>query len=217
MIEPVLRADQFDCRIGKSASNADSYARRDVHDRFSILRVACTPPPRAYSRHLGHKGLSAKLRFSAHRARTRHNRWMGSWVVWTIVAAAFTLGELHTNSFYLAPFAVGGAVAAVLAALGVGGLVAAVAFVAAAILFLLLLRPLAVRRRSPPALRTGAAALIGQPALVMERIANRESVGTVRIGGEVWTARAYDEEQVIAAGEQVEVVEIRGATALVMP
>jgi membrane protein implicated in regulation of membrane protease activity len=150
-------------------------------------------------------------------ARTRHNRWMGSWVVWTIVAAAFTLGELHTNSFYLAPFAVGGAIAVVLAAIGAGGLVAVVSFAAAAILFLLLLRPLAVRRRAAPTLRTGAAALIGQPALVLERIANREGVGTVKIGGEVWTARAYDEEQVIAAGGQVEVVEIRGATALVMP
>jgi len=39
---------------------------------------------------------------------------MGSWVLWTIIAAGFTLGELHTNSFYLAPFAVGGAIAAVL-------------------------------------------------------------------------------------------------------
>ena len=143
---------------------------------------------------------------------------MGSWVLWTIVAAAFTLGELHTNSFYLAPFAVGGAIAAVLAAAGAGGLVAVIAFAAAAILFLLLLRPIAIRHReSVPTLRTGAAALIGQPALVVERIANREGVGTVKIGGEVWTTRAYDEEQVIAAGEQVEVVEIRGATALVMP
>ena len=52
---------------------------------------------------------------------------------------------------------------------------------------------------------------------MVERIANREGVGTVRIGGEVWTARSYDEDQVIAAGEEVEVVEIRGATALVMP
>jgi membrane protein implicated in regulation of membrane protease activity len=143
---------------------------------------------------------------------------MGSWVLWTIVAAAFTLGELHTNSFYLAPFAVGGAIAAVLAALGAGGLVATVAFVVAALLFLLLLRPIAVRhRKGPPAIRTGAAALIGQPALVLERIANDEGVGAVKIGGEVWTARAYDEEQVIPAGEHVEVVEIRGATALVMP
>jgi membrane protein implicated in regulation of membrane protease activity len=143
---------------------------------------------------------------------------MGSWVLWTIVAAAFTLGELHTNSFYLAPFAVGAAIAAVLAALGAGGLVAVIAFAAATILFLLLLRPIALRHReSAPTLRTGTAALVGQPALVLERIANREGVGTVKIGGEVWTARAYDQGQVIAAGEQVEVVEIRGATALVMP
>ena len=138
--------------------------------------------------------------------------------MWTIVAAAFTVGELHTNSFYLAPFAVGAAIAAVLAALGAGGVVALIAFAAAAILFLLLLRPIAVRhRKSAPTLRTGTAALVGQHALVLERIANRESVGTVKIGGEVWTARSYDEEQVIDAGEQVDVVEIRGATALVMP
>jgi membrane protein implicated in regulation of membrane protease activity len=143
---------------------------------------------------------------------------MGSWVLWVIVAAAFTLGEVHTNSFYLAPFAVGGAIAAVLAAAGAGGAVSVIAFAAAAILFLLLLRPIAVRhRRGIPPTRTGAAALIGQPAMVLERIANREGVGAVKIGGEVWTARSYDEGQVIDAGEQVEVVEIRGATALVMP
>jgi membrane protein implicated in regulation of membrane protease activity len=51
---------------------------------------------------------------------------------------------------------------------------------------------------------------------VLERIANDEGVGCVRIGGEVWTARSYDDDEVIDAGERVEVVEIRGATALVM-
>jgi len=143
---------------------------------------------------------------------------MGSWLLWTIVAAGFTVGELHTNSFYLAPFAAGAALAAVLAAAGSGGTIAVIAFAVAALLVLALLRPVARRhRRTLPALRTGAGALIGQPALVVERIANREGVGTVKIGGEVWTARAYDGDQVIDAGEQVEVVEIRGATALVMP
>jgi membrane protein implicated in regulation of membrane protease activity len=143
---------------------------------------------------------------------------MASWVLWTVIAAVFTVGELHTNSFYLAPFAVGAAIAAVLAGLGAGGLVATVAFAAAAILFLLLLRPVAVRhRRSAPTLRTGTAALVGQHALVLERIANREGIGSVKIGGEVWTARSFDEDEVIERGEQVEVVEIRGATALVMP
>ncbi len=139
-------------------------------------------------------------------------------MLWLIITAGFTVGELHTNSFYLAPFAVGGAIATALAVAGAGGLVATVAFAAAGVAFLVLLRPIAVRHRnSRPALRTGAAALVGQHAMVLERIANREGVGTVKIGGEVWTARSYDDEEVIDAGEQVEVVEIRGATALVMP
>ena len=51
--------------------------------------------------------------------------------------------------------------------------------------------------------------------MVLERIANDEDVGCVRIGGEVWTARSYDDEEVIEAGRKVQVVEIRGATALV--
>jgi membrane protein implicated in regulation of membrane protease activity len=125
---------------------------------------------------------------------------------------------MHTNGFYLAPFALGAVVAALISLLGAGGLVSAIGFLAVSMAIILLLRPIAMRhRRQPPALRTGAAALVGQPALVVERIANREGVGTVKIGGEVWTARSYDEDRVINAGEQVEVVEIRGATALVLP
>jgi len=37
----------------------------------------------------------------------------------------------------------------------------------------------------------------------------------VRIDGEVWTARSYDEDDIIEAGKRVQVIEIRGATALV--
>jgi membrane protein implicated in regulation of membrane protease activity len=129
-----------------------------------------------------------------------------------------TVGEMHTNGFYLAPFALGAVVAAVLSLVGAGGVVSAVGFLAVSMLIILLLRPIAMRhRRLPSPLRTGAAALIGQHALVVERIANREGLGTVKIGGEVWTARSFDEDREIDAGEQVQVIEIRGATALVLP
>ena len=67
----------------------------------------------------------------------------------------------------------------------------------------------------PPALRTGAAALIGKQAVVVERIANAEGVGLVRIDQEMWTARSLFDDQEIAAGTLVEVVDIKGATALV--
>ena len=39
--------------------------------------------------------------------------------------------------------------------------------------------------------------------------------GRVKLAGEVWTARSYDEDQVLEPGQSVDVMEIRGATALV--
>jgi membrane protein implicated in regulation of membrane protease activity len=143
---------------------------------------------------------------------------MGVWVIWLVAACVLGIGEMHQGGFYLAPFALGAALAAVLALLGVGALLSAVAFLGGSALVFTTLRPVAQRhRRVPPSIRTGAAALVGRPALVLERIANDEGVGCVKIdGGEVWTARSYDEHEEIPAGERVEVVEIRGATALVM-
>jgi membrane protein implicated in regulation of membrane protease activity len=139
-----------------------------------------------------------------------------SWLVWTIVAGALAAGELHHQAFFLAPFAIGAALAAIVSAAGVGTGGAVIAFLAVSVSVLALLRPIALRhRRLPPRLRTGTAALVGRHALVLERIANNEGVGCVKIDGEVWTARSID-DGVIEAGTQVEVVEIRGATALVI-
>jgi membrane protein implicated in regulation of membrane protease activity len=140
------------------------------------------------------------------------------WVLWLVAAGVLGVGEMHQGGFYLLPFAIGAALAAVVSLLGVGTGLAAIMFVLASVIVLASLRPVARRhRRLPPAIRTGAAALVGKRAMVLERIANDEGVGCVRIdGGEVWTARSYDEDRVIEAGERVEVVEIKGATALVM-
>src|SRR5580692_7670993 len=143
---------------------------------------------------------------------------MDVWIIWLVAAGVLGIGEMHQGGFYLAPFALGAALAAVVGLLGVGALLSLVVFLAASALVFATLRPIAQRhRRVPPAIRTGAAALVGRPALVLERIANDEGVGCVKIdGGEVWTARSYDEDEVIDVGERVEVVEIKGATALVM-
>jgi membrane protein implicated in regulation of membrane protease activity len=140
------------------------------------------------------------------------------WILWIVAACLLGIGEMHTGGLYLLPFAVGAALAGVISLLGVGSLLAVLVFVLASVLVFGALRPVARRHRHlPPAIRTGAAALVGRRAMVLERIANDEGVGCVKIdGGEVWTARSYDEDEVIDAGERVEVVEIKGATALVM-
>lgn len=141
---------------------------------------------------------------------------MNGWVLWVIVAGAFGVGEMLTTGFFLAPFALGGALAAIVDVAGLGGITAWVVFVLASLLSLIVVRPIArSHMRTPPQIRTGTAALIGKPAIVLERIANNEGIGCVRIEGEVWTARAYDDETVYESGTRVEVVQIKGATALV--
>jgi membrane protein implicated in regulation of membrane protease activity len=142
---------------------------------------------------------------------------MDAWILWLVAACILGAGELHTGGFFLAPFAIGAGAATVLSLAGVPTAAAVIVFLAASALVFMTLRPIATRhRRLPPPIRSGAAALVGRPAVVLERIANREGVGCVKIDGEVWTARSYDEDEVIDAGERVEVVEIRGATALVI-
>lgn len=126
-------------------------------------------------------------------------------------------GELHTGGLFLGPFAIGALAGMVLSLVGAGTLAALVAFVVISVAVLVALRPVARRhRRLPARLRSGAAALVGRSAVVMERISNGEGVGCVKIDGEVWTARSYDDDEVIDRGEKVEVVEIRGATAMVV-
>jgi membrane protein implicated in regulation of membrane protease activity len=141
---------------------------------------------------------------------------MDSWVIWLIAAVIFAIGELATTSFFLAPFAGGALVATLLAATGAGATIEWAVFLVVSILLLAALRPVAREHmRTKSRIRTGTAALVGQTATVVERIANAEGVGCVRLDGEIWTARAYDDDETFEPGTRVQVLEIRGATALV--
>jgi membrane protein implicated in regulation of membrane protease activity len=141
---------------------------------------------------------------------------MSAWVVWLIVAAAFGIAELLTTTFALGIIAVAALVAAGASGLHAGLGFQLLAFVIAAGAGLGFVLPVARRHvRQPPLLRTGSAALVGKTASVLEEITF--SSGRVRIGGEVWTARPYDESLVIAVGAVVDVMQIEGATALVYP
>jgi membrane protein implicated in regulation of membrane protease activity len=141
---------------------------------------------------------------------------MEAWLIWLIAAVLFAVGEIATLGLFLAPFAGGALVAAILAGADAGAFVQWAAFLVVSVALLAALRPLArSHRRMPAQLRTGTAALVGKSGVVLERIANHEGMGLVRIDGDTWTARAYDEDLVIESGTRVEIVEIRGAIALV--
>ena len=139
---------------------------------------------------------------------------MDDWVWWIIVAGALAVGEVFTLGFFLGPVALAAVAAAVVALVGAGIELQLVAFVAASVASLGLLRPIATRHlRTPTRARTGAAALIGSRAVVLEQV--DADGGKVKLAGEVWSARAFDEDDVLERGARVEVVKIEGATALV--
>jgi membrane protein implicated in regulation of membrane protease activity len=141
---------------------------------------------------------------------------MDAWVFWAIAAVILAVGEVLTVSFFLFPFALGCVAAALVDLVGGGSGLQAGAFVVLTGLGLGVVRPIARRHVTmPPALRTGTAALVGCTAVVTETIHNDAGRGAVRLEGEVWSARAYDDDEVIEAGTRVTVVDIKGATALV--
>jgi membrane protein implicated in regulation of membrane protease activity len=136
------------------------------------------------------------------------------WVWWMIAAGVLAVGEIATLGFFLGPIAIAATLAAIVAVAGAGLAVQWIVFIAASLSSLLVLRPIARRHlRTPAALRTGTAALVGNRAVVLERV-DRDG-GQVKIGGEVWSARAYDEDDAFEPGTRVEVMKIDGATALV--
>jgi membrane protein implicated in regulation of membrane protease activity len=142
---------------------------------------------------------------------------MVSWIVWLIVAAVLGVAELLTMTFAFGLIAVAAVVAAVVGAFHLDLGVQLAAFVVAAGAGLGVVRPVAIRHiKQPPALRTGAAALVGRSAIVLEEV--NEHSGRVRIEGEEWSSRPYlDESLVIPVGTKVDVMQIKGATALVYP
>jgi membrane protein implicated in regulation of membrane protease activity len=141
---------------------------------------------------------------------------VAAWVFWVILSAVFAVGEMLTLGFFLAPFSVGALAAAVVDAVGGSFAVDLAAFVVVSVAVLTLLRPVArSHRRMPPSIRTGTAALVGKTGTVMAPITHPGGLGSVKIDGEVWTARALDEDETFEAGKRVQVVEIRGAMALV--
>jgi membrane protein implicated in regulation of membrane protease activity len=141
---------------------------------------------------------------------------MADWLVWLIAAGALAAAEVLTLTLVLGMLAVAATIAAVVAGLGVPPAGQVGVFAGAAVLLLAVVRPIARRHRAAPAeMRTGTAALVGRTGVALTAIDRRG--GQVRIGGEVWSARAADPAVVIAAGIDVDVTQIDGATAVVHP
>jgi membrane protein implicated in regulation of membrane protease activity len=135
-------------------------------------------------------------------------------VIWLIAAAALGVAEMLTTTLALGLIAVGALAAALTEAVSGSPLLQLAVFVAVSLAGIVVIRPLALRRiERRTTFRTGTAALVGQTGYVLADVSPQ--AGLIRIGGEEWSARPYDEASVIPAGSMVDVLQIKGATALV--
>jgi membrane protein implicated in regulation of membrane protease activity len=144
--------------------------------------------------------------------------WLGDnlWAGWLALAVALAALELISLDLFLIMLAGGAVVGSVTALVGGPLPLQVVLALISAVGLLAVIRPSVVRRlHSGPTLKTGAEALIGKRATVLRELTHH-TPGRVKIGGEEWTAAPYDEDDRIEAGEVVDVVQIKGATAYVL-
>jgi membrane protein implicated in regulation of membrane protease activity len=145
--------------------------------------------------------------------------WLSEHVAGVLLALAILLGiaEMFSLDLILGMMALGTLVGVVAALLGAGFAVSAIVAAAASVACLALVRPPLVKRlHSGPELTLGHSKLVGQQGVVTERITGFEP-GRIKLAGEIWSAKPYDETLAIEPGSTVEVLEIRGATAYVHP
>ncbi|WP_433528985.1 NfeD family protein [Micromonospora sp. CA-263727] len=138
-------------------------------------------------------------------------------VLWIVLGVLLAIAEIFTATLFLIMFAVGAFAAAGAAALGAPVGVQAVVFAAVSALTVLAARPV-IQRHRLSAMESGDTpfgieAIEGSTALVLEQVDSDR--GMVKIDGEMWSARAYDATQVLAPGERVQVIQVKGAVALV--
>jgi inner membrane protein len=136
--------------------------------------------------------------------------------IWLALAVAGVVGEMATAGlFFLLPFGIGAAVAAVLAFAGVGLVAQWVAFVAVSALAVAFTRPLARRLdRNHPSAGAGARRLIGRTGTVVSELTG--GAGVVRVEGEEWRA-VTNHGVTIPAGSKVLVTEVTGTRLEVLP
>jgi membrane protein implicated in regulation of membrane protease activity len=140
---------------------------------------------------------------------------MDGWVWWIVAAGVLAVADVFTGGTLILIMIAGGAAAGGLAsALGASPAISVGVFALVSVALLGVVRPIARRHmRTPRAVRTGVAALVGTEAVVLEAVDGND--GRIKLAGEVWSARAYDGDSVFVVGQRVHVLEIDGATALV--
>jgi membrane protein implicated in regulation of membrane protease activity len=133
---------------------------------------------------------------------------------WLIGGIALMAAEILSGDFFLLMVGVGALAGAGAEAAFGNTLVSCAVFALVSIGLVTFARPWLKRRLHGEMVHTNADALIGRKAVAVSEV--DADGGRVRLDGDVWSARAFDGDHPISPGQHVTVVEIAGATAVVL-
>lgn len=137
-------------------------------------------------------------------------------LVWGTVLLVFGAVSVMRRSLLPLPAAFAAVFAMVALLLGTGVVASCFVFVVVFAIGRWALRPIErAEAEQEPRVRPGLGTIVGMPAIVVERVANEEALGCVRVADELWSARTPEGEPPIEVGARVHVVEMRGSTAIV--
>ena len=136
-------------------------------------------------------------------------------VVWMAAIVVLIVIELLTMGLTTIWF-VGGAFLAFLVALFNGPIwLQIIVFIVTSLVLLIFTRPIAIKYFNKDRKKTNVESLIGRDGKVIEKIDNFNQTGAVLLSGQEWTARSYNDNEVIEPGEKVTVKEIKGVKLIV--
>jgi membrane protein implicated in regulation of membrane protease activity len=139
------------------------------------------------------------------------------WEAWLGLAIVLGVAEMFSLDLIVGMLAIGALVGMVLAIADVPVALQVLGAAGASVAMLALVRPSMLKRlHSGPELTMGHDRLLGSQGTVVTEMSGL-TTGRIKIQGEDWSARPYDETMTIPAGETVEVLAIKGATAYVHP
>jgi membrane protein implicated in regulation of membrane protease activity len=135
-------------------------------------------------------------------------------VLWLVAGFVLIAAEVLSGGFVLIMLGVGALVAAGFAELGAPPWLDVTAFAATSLALTTLARPLLKRRLYTAHVPTNVDALVGDKAIVVSTVDAHG--GKIKLRGELWSARALVETEVLEPGRTVRVMNVSGATAVVL-
>ncbi len=136
-------------------------------------------------------------------------------LIWLGIVALFLIIEAATVGLTTIWFAGGALIAAIAAWIGAGEAVQWILFIAVSLVLLIFTRPVAVRYMNKDVEKTNVERLIGQKAIVIQKVENLAQTGLVRVGDVEWMARTKSDDVQIPEKVVVVIKEVQGVKLIV--